>query len=401
MRRGATLLFCLVLLIGSTQVAHAREAWKERIDRLVAGKSIGVAVRESNRMLYRHSARRRRIPASNQKLLLSMALMARVGPEFTIRTAAAAHPFAGSTIPGDVWVLGRGDPTITNGGRYARALPLAATNLRKLALRIQDAGVTSIRGSVVGNTGYFGRDWWAAGWKSYYPANYIALPTALTFDGNTREGRHIANPELRAARALTRRLESLGIRVRGEPRAGQAPAGLTSLARVESEPLEALLRVTNRLSSNFFAEVLGKRLGVERVGRPGTIAKGAAAITAWAAGHEIVVVSHDSSGLSYENRVSPQGIVRLLDIVEDRRWGATLRFTLPRGGQGTLEDRLADVAVRAKTGTLEGVSALSGWVWLRQRKVWGEFSILSRGLPKSQAADIEDRIVRILARAAG
>ncbi len=81
-------------------------------------------------------------------------------------------------------------------------------------------------------------------------------------------------------------------------------------------------------------------------------------------------------------------------------WGKTLLQTLPVPGQGTLKDRLGGVRVRAKTGTLGGVSALSGWVRLEKSGSWAEFSILSSGMPKSQAAAIEDRIVRILAHAA-
>jgi D-alanyl-D-alanine carboxypeptidase len=56
--------------------------------------------------------------------------------------------------------------------------------------------------------------------------------------------------------------------------------------------------------------------------------------------------------------------------------------------------------VRAKTGTLIDISALSGWVWLEQEGAWGEFSIMSRGMSKGDAVAIEDRIVRILANRA-
>jgi D-alanyl-D-alanine carboxypeptidase len=73
---------------------------------------------------------------------------------------------------------------------------------------------------------------------------------------------------------------------------------------------------------------------------------------------------------------------------------------MPTGGQGTLEDRLHGIPVRAKTGTLSNISALSGWVWLRQEKAWATFSILSGGMPKYTAAAIEDRIVRVVHRAA-
>jgi D-alanyl-D-alanine carboxypeptidase len=77
-----------------------------------------------------------------------------------------------------------------------------------------------------------------------------------------------------------------------------------------------------------------------------------------------------------------------------------LRKTLPFGGAGTLAGRLRDVRVRAKTGTLEEVSTLSGWVWLERAGTWAEFSILSRGLSKGAAVAIEDRVVRTVARRA-
>jgi D-alanyl-D-alanine carboxypeptidase/D-alanyl-D-alanine-endopeptidase (penicillin-binding protein 4) len=90
-----------------------------------------------------------------------------------------------------------------------------------------------------------------------------------------------------------------------------------------------------------------------------------------------------------------------LDQVEDEDWGDVLRRALPTGGQGTLEDRLHGVQVRAKTGTLTDVSALSGWVFSERRDAWIEFSILSAGMSKALASQIEDRIVRILANDAG
>jgi D-alanyl-D-alanine carboxypeptidase len=55
------------------------------------------------------------------------------------------------------------------------------------------------------------------------------------------------------------------------------------------------------------------------------------------------------------------------------------------------------VRVRAKTGTLENVSALSGWVWLESSDEWAEFSILSSRMPNTTAKSIENKIVRLVA----
>lgn len=401
MRRALTFFIVGLLVAGVAAPASARSAWKTRIDQLTAGRTIGVAVREEGRFLYRHAHKRRRVPASNQKLLVSMALFEELDPATRIETSAASQAPSAAVLDGDLWLLGHGDPTVTGGGRFGKQLPFEPTQLGALARSVKAAGVSRIQGRVMGNTGYFDHDWNAPGWKAEFADEYIPLPSALTFEGNTYRGDHVSDPERRAAVSMTRKLEKMGVRVSGAPGSGHAPAGLTTVARVESPPLATMARYMNRRSSNFFAEVFGKRLGVERLGAPGSIAKGAAAIEGWAAVQGISLIAHDSSGLSYENRVAPAGLVRLLGVAEDRPWGEAFRGTLAGAGQGTLEDRLKGVRLRAKTGTLDAISSLSGYVWLRRRDTWAEFSILSRGMSKSLASAVEDDIVRILTRSAG
>lgn len=400
MRRALSTVLIVAFLLSFQAPAWARASWKLQIDELAAGKSIGIAVREEDRFLYRRQTKKRRVPASNQKLLMSMALFDEINPLSTFRTTAASPSVPGPVLEGDLWLLGRGDPSVTGGGRFGRDLPFEPTRLGALARAVVAAGVTQIDGSVMGSTGYFAHDWYAPGWKSDFAEKYVALPSALTFEGNSVGGDHIADPERRAAASVTRKLEKLGVDVGGKPGSGQAPAGLVDVASVQSAPLRDMARYMNRRSSNFFAEVFGKRLGVEHSGIPGTIAKGAAATAAWAAGLGVRLVAHDSSGLSYENRVAPGAMVRLLGYAEDRAWGRVLRNSLAAAGEGTLEDRLNGVRLRAKTGTLTDISTLSGYVWLRRRGTWAEFSILSRGMSKAYASAIEDDIVRILTREA-
>lgn len=400
MRRPAIVFFALLLVVLSSGTATARPAWKRKIDRIVAGHAIGVTASENGKSLYRHADKRKRTPASNQKLLLSMAALDLIGPDKQITTSVKAEALSGSVVRGDLWILGHGDPTLTGGGGYGRSLPMRAARLSTLVRGVKAAGIERVTGSVMGGTGYFSRDWYAPGWKSTFPAYYVPLATSLAFEGNTYQGHHVTNPEWRAARALTKRLRAAGVRIAGKPGAGAPPAGTVPVADARSEPLRVLLTYTNRQSSNFFAEMLGKRLGASIRRPPGSIAKGAAVITGWAARRGVKAEAFDSSGLSYENKVSPWGLTRLLDAAESASWGSVLRSTLPVPGQGTLEDRLHGVRVRAKTGTLVGVSALSGWVWLDRSSTWAEFSILSSGMSKTQAVEIEDRIVRLLSNRA-
>jgi serine-type D-Ala-D-Ala carboxypeptidase/endopeptidase (penicillin-binding protein 4) len=394
MRRA--ILICTLVGLVAAPAAPAAAGWKGRIDRIVRSRSMGIAVRIDGRALYEHGGRNKRVPASNEKLLLSMALFDHLEPTTRLITRAGVRSLSNGTVPGNLFVLGTGDPTIAGTGSFASGLPFRPTRIRSLAARIKEAGVERIRGSVVGSTHYFTHDWFAPGWRSYFPQRYVPLASALTYNGNAHRGTHIPDPELRAARALTKRLESIGVRVREGPRAGKPRPGLDHIAQVHSQPLRTLVRYMNRKSSNFFAEVLGKRLGVARYGQPGSIAKAGAAIEAWANTQGVGVEAHDGSGLSYENRVSPIGLVRLLGVAENRPWGDALRGSLPKGGQGTLEERLIGTPVRAKTGTLTNVSALSGWVWAKRLDRWVKFSILSRGMDKSRAVSLEDRIVKIL-----
>jgi D-alanyl-D-alanine carboxypeptidase len=371
---------------GARDVVPSPTAWIQQIRDAIGGRPVSVAVGVDGALWYRHLDWVPRPPASNEKLLLSMALYDRFPATMTFRTQAmvAKAPGAAGVVHGDLWIVGHGDPEV---GR---------DDLRALAKAIADAGVTSIRGAVVGDTGPFGHDWFAPGWKDYFPADYVALPTALTFRGNVdRSGVHIRDPELRAARFLTATLEGLGIHIRKDPSARRLTGPTVPLAEVHSAPLSRIVRRMDLKSRNFYAEVLGKKLGSVAYGR-GTIADAGRAIHAFTTAHGVAFTEHDASGLSYANRATVNGIVHLLWDADQEPWLGVLQASLPHAGQGTLEGRLRSVALRAKTGTLDDASALSGWVWLQRSGQWAEFSILSSGFSEWTAKTIEDRIVRAI-----
>lgn len=358
-------------------VAVTEAPWMGRIDDLVGRRPVSIAVGEADSFLYRHLDQADRTPASNEKLLLAMTLLDHFGPDHRIPTMAMAENVNGRVVRGDLWLVGRGDPIVT------------PSSLAPLADQLVAAGIDRVTGQVLGSTTYFSRDWDAPGWNSV-ATDYVNRPTALTFRGN-----HDPDPEREAATALTKLLTTRGVQVRGRPGAGAAPGGLDTIATIESKPLTVLLAKMLRPSWNFAAEILGKGLGADVRGTPGTIAKGAATIQAWVRDHGADFSLHDNSGLSYANHVDAADIVRLLWTAEASDWGDELRQALPTGGQGTLDDRLHSVKIRAKTGTLTDISALSGWVWADRLQTWIEFSILS-DVAKPAAADIEDRIVRLL-----
>jgi D-alanyl-D-alanine carboxypeptidase/D-alanyl-D-alanine-endopeptidase (penicillin-binding protein 4) len=289
-------------------------------------------------------------------------------------------------IDGDLYLRGEGDPEVADG------------RIKHLERALEAAGVTHITGGIIGLTGPFHRDWFAPGWKSYFPADYIPRPTALTFRRNTSpDGTHIDDPERRAAVFLRHQLRERGIAVDGEASAGVAIAGLHTIASVVSPPLSTLILHMDRRSINFSAEVLGKALAFDATGT-GSIAEAAATVCGYETDHGVPGMRcNDSSGLSYANRQTAAGIVHLLWVANRQPWLGTLRIALPDGGQGTLKHRLPHIRVRAKTGTLDNVSALSGWVWSEPAATWIEFSLLTSGMNEWKAKDLEDKVVAVLA----
>ena len=356
-------------------------AWMVRADRIVDPLPMSVAVLDRGEIVYAHGGDVPRTPASNEKLLLSMALLARFGAAYRVPTTAEGPLPVRGSLRGDLWLVGHGDPEVDGSA------------LRKLALAVRSAGIRDVRGSVVGVTSTFTRERWARGWERI-ALHYIGLPTALTYDANEGPGGFVFDPERRAAAAFTADLRALGIRVAGEARAGPAPPRRRVLAAIRSAPLADILRRQNQSSLNLDAEVLDKMLGGSVYGPPGSIAKGARAIASWVRARGVPAVVRDGSGLSYGNRITADGMVRLLSAMRS----GPLRSTLPAPGQGPLAGRMAGITVRAKTGTLiKRVSALSGWVWLPSPARWAAFSVLSRGLSKAAAVSVEDRIVRLVA----
>ncbi|MFL5736145.1 MAG: D-alanyl-D-alanine carboxypeptidase/D-alanyl-D-alanine-endopeptidase [Actinomycetota bacterium] len=372
------------------EAAHGQDGaaaprWKRSLDKLTSGVPISVSAEEYGQPLFTSRPAVERVPASNEKLLLSMAILDALGTDHRIETTASVARFSHGVVCGDLWLEGAGDPTI------------ASADLGRLARRIKADGVRRITGSVLGSVEPFGHDWNAPGWKPRFRREEVGLPTALTFDRNTIQGKHVSHPERYAAASFAKHLRKLHVKIGHPPGAGRPPENLDEVASISSPPLLQTLHDQDVDSINFFAEVLNKLLGYTSSGT-GTIAAGAAEIQTWAAANGVDLEAHDGSGLSYANRVSAEGIVDLLEAAENQAWGPKLRSALPHAGQGTLRGRLAGIKLHAKTGTLHVASALCGWVWIRHDRTWAPFSILAGDIATDHVIALEDQIVRIIAR---
>lgn len=204
--------------------------------------------------------------------------------------------------------------------------------------------------------------------------------------------------------ALRASLERRGIRIDGRIRPVDDLPGLGwRQVAVHRTDLLTVIEVTNRESQNFFAESVIRLLGAELCGR-GTWPAGVRAVETFLteAGLEPETYSlADGSGLARTNRMTPRQMTTVLRHMAFHEHGRELIRSLPHGGLegSSLENRLTEPAyaenVFAKTGTLVGVTTLSGYAKGRSGRLYA-FSILIEGGPVWRGRKLQDALVRAL-----
>jgi D-alanyl-D-alanine carboxypeptidase/D-alanyl-D-alanine-endopeptidase (penicillin-binding protein 4) len=182
-----------------------------------------------------------------------------------------------------------------------------------------------------------------------------------------------------------------GIVVTGPTRSGAVPKGAFKLIEWKSRPLVEIVRDMNKLSTNFVAEQIVKHMGGVFKGAPGSTAKGVAVIQDYLASIGISkgsVLLENGSGLSSISRISAKQLVDVLVAAYRNRaiqydFMASLSVL---GIDGTMKrwrkmaPSLAGI-VYAKTGTLNSVSTLAGYVPGPDGQMIA-FAIMANGLPK-------------------
>jgi serine-type D-Ala-D-Ala carboxypeptidase/endopeptidase (penicillin-binding protein 4) len=226
-----------------------------------------------------------------------------------------------------------------------------------------------------------------------------------------RYTRRADDPRLLAGYALKALLERANVKVSGDVKLGTARGHV--LARHLSEPLSSLLYALGKQSDNFYAETIFKGLGGESKARPARSADAADVVTTWLGRIGAIdpgVVIKNGSGLFDADRVTAWTTVELL------RWAWREPSVQPEfvaqlsvgGVDGTLHKRfrgdLTRRRVRAKTGTLDDVISLSGYVLRDPAGEAGRgpvaFSILYNhvGGKQDAARHLADRLVELIAK---
>lgn len=313
------------------------------------------------------------IPASTTKVLTGLAAMQALGPERTFETRVVAGG------KGRIVLVGGGDPFLMPepAGEDAPSYPARAdvvTLARQAAAALRAEG----RGRV--SLGFDDSLFAGPAFNPAWPASYaeegdIVSPiTALWVD----EGREpdsfqrVADPSLYAAQVFAAALVDEGIAVVGDPVRGVAGGTGREIASVSSAPVREIVERVLEVSDNEAAEVLAHHVGLEVRGT-GSFADGVTGVLRTLRGLGVPTAGieiYDGSGLSRENRITPEALVAVLRAAAtgDPALRGVVAGLPVSGFTGSLTDRFdgpypeARGLVRAKTGTLTAVSSLAGLV---------------------------------------
>lgn len=322
------------------------------------------------------------IPASNRKLFAASTVVNCLGWNARLQTDL--------WLDGEDLVLrGGGDPSL--GGRY---YDTAAFAFDPLVRAVRGRGLRTVR-DVVADVSLFDRVTVPGSWKvGNLPYSYAAPVDPLTYAENVNGAAAVVEPGLFAAQALRDALSFAGITVTGSVRLCTAACNSSGhaeqLAAIRSPFVYQLLSTVLENSQNLYTEVLFKDLSLPQSGvlmappSPASPVANAPAVlspvtASYAQSLEIerrFLVNEvgidpaefrfvDGSGLSSDDLVTPSAIIRLLRWINaPERRGAFWSVMATPGELGTLHHRLVDLGprLRAKTGTINGVNSLSGFV---------------------------------------
>ncbi|MFN8126174.1 MAG: D-alanyl-D-alanine carboxypeptidase/D-alanyl-D-alanine-endopeptidase [Candidatus Nanopelagicales bacterium] len=370
------------------------------------GKQSGTLIidAESGDTLYDNGGATPLIPASTNKIPTSVAVLHFAGPNRTLQTTVTRNG-------NDVFLIGGGDPLLSS--RPDQATPgdpvyPRSTSMPKLAADTAAAlkGQGTVKIALKVDDSYFDGPAWGPGWPPDYKVPGIVAPVSalIVNDGKIGKWGPITDdPALQAGRVFAELLKARGISVTGVAR-GRSGDGAQELASIDSAPIyelvsEALTHSDNQTAENLF-RVAGKFAGTGASFTGGGQAVDKALDDLGIS--TLMTEFKDGSGLSRENRLTPNiltDILRRTVRAEDGLWPIASGLSVA-GVTGTLQGRFTSLDtssasgwLRGKTGTLNYVSSLAGFVQSRSGRVLAFASIGNDSKSAFETAATIDKIM--------
>ncbi|WP_278756217.1 D-alanyl-D-alanine carboxypeptidase/D-alanyl-D-alanine endopeptidase [Corynebacterium stationis] len=302
-------------------------------------------------VLWEHDSQEALIPASSTKVLTAAAAALLIDDNEKLKTEVLHTPGSNTVVikaAGDVW--------------------MTAEQMDELAEEIQSSGAGADGiDTVLIDTSIWSGDDQAPGWDpSNVDGGFVApMQPAMLYGGRIGDTEgdvpRSHTPALDVASALAERIDAPNVGT------GEVPEGAEPIAAVESEPFGIRAEQMMKHSDNVMAEAIARELARAAGAEPSF--EGATKATlktlSDASFNTEGITIMDNSGLSEDNRITADLLTRIIaDAATNEPLREVLGYLPVAGGEGTLTDRYADLSgkgfVRAKTGTLTGVSALSG-----------------------------------------
>ena len=415
-RNNFTILISVALLLLSRGATAAIPAYPAQDDILAIGNVEGLrgsvwgafAITSDGDTLVNVNGGVRMLPASNMKLVTTGAALCRLGPDFRFSTRlACSGEMVDSTLVGDVFIVGGGDPSLCDHYRQTGDSLETFISWREMLLR---RGIRSVNGRIVADNRYFDGDDILGDWSiEDICTDYSSGASGLSIADNLSCDAEQA--PFHCASEFSFYLNMNGIPVSGSPSAGTffPVDSMEVLGVTESVSLATLIDVANHESENIYAEALFRQMG-KAVSGSSSYDSSRKALTGIINGMGIStsgVRFADGSGLSRKNYVTPEFMAAFLRKMSGTKDFAVYFNSLPGPGTGTLKYRLSGQPeslrsrIYMKSGTMTGVRCFSGYI-LPSKNNSGNmiaFSIMFNNflVPGSVLAPIMDEMIVRLA----
>jgi D-alanyl-D-alanine carboxypeptidase/D-alanyl-D-alanine-endopeptidase (penicillin-binding protein 4) len=370
MKQKRTLLYSLLILfifqsltLGQIKDA-AIEELQQKLDAIVAPvRDAGITVTakvihaDYNKTLYEYKPETEVIPASITKLITAACSLSKLGQSYNLSTIIYTddNKMSGGVINGNIYLKGYGDPDFSS------------ADLKSLSDDLLKLGIKEITGNIVADESFFDNDYHtlSSSYKGDTGPSYWPYVNALAFNKNKG-----GNPATSAANELAANLTAGGVKLDGSVIMGTTPEGSKEIAKFSHTIYDVLANMCKE-SDNHSAITMFKLVGAKLKENPGTIAKGQEVIQSFLTELGVSRYSYEileGSGLTRYNKVNSDVYIKLLKYMYDDRFlfDYFMHALSVSGKEGTLRNRMAGTEaegnVFAKTGTLNEVSALSGYV---------------------------------------
>lgn len=363
--------------------------------------SIQIVSLPDGRVLYQKNPDLRLNPASNIKLVTMAAALHELGPSYTFKMEFRSDGLIDRTgTLRRMWIKGFGDPAFVT------------EELDALVRLFKTAGLKRIEGDILVDDTYFDRNNLTTYIADADEKLYKVSTGPLSFNFNAIVGkagkrgrdvkiRGVPDPALYTGNMIKEALQRAGVKITGKVRREAVPETALLVLTHRSPPLREILRALGKFSNNFTAEQIIKTISAERLGPPGSTRRGLELLRGYLVSLGIGprdFVLDNGSGLTLLSQMSASQFIRLLSDLYASPWRDDFVGTLSIAGvDGTMARKLTGARLKghvfAKTGTLNNVSALSGYVFDPKRRLAFSFIFNEHNSALETIAKVEEEIL--------